>query len=249
MNYLLSPTITYSIYSYLTWSDLLHHPTVPDRIWAVWCYKFGQAVSKKRIHKRRFVECLDSRLCRLADDKKYGRWSYDAVKHWRSWNDKDFVYQAIKIDGNLIYNASSAIKANRLSALTALHCPNAIRHISPHFLDDSEFMLDAITINIDILQHCHLSMSVALHLFNHQPHILSHLHVRTEDNLELMHTAVAKNGLFIKFASPALSNNLDLVIAAITQNPLALEYAPDTVRKNMDIVRQAVIRNGLALQY
>lgn len=249
MYYLLPPSICNFIYTYLTWSDLINYPCVPDSIWASWFYKFGGTISKKPGHKQRFMGCLHHRLSYVTDLKNRKGWSGNEIRNWRSWKDKDFVHRAVQLDGSLMCYVSPDIKENKTIALASLNNTDAIHHIAPHLLDDPDFMLAAVKINVNILRHCTISTTVALHIFDHYPVLLSNLNIRTEKDPELLYKVVCKNGLFLKYASPSLLQDSNIVLTAINQNPLALKFASNDLKKNADIISQAVQHNGLTLQY
>lgn len=59
-------------------------------------------------------------------------------------------------------------------------------------------------------------------------------------------TAVAKDGMELKFVSHDLKNDKDVVMAAIQQNGLALEFASVELRAEPDIVVMAAKQNGWA---
>jgi hypothetical protein len=72
-------------------------------------------------------------------------------------------------------------------------------------------------------------------------------------NQENVKKAIAKDGMFLKNASPELKDNYYVVMGAVALNGLALEYSSVAWKGNhtngVDVVKNAVNQNGMALQF
>ena len=70
------------------------------------------------------------------------------------------------------------------------------------------------------------------------------------NELEVVMTAVAQDGLALQYASPDLRANEKVVLAAIEENPEALQYASELLRNNRHVVSRVLYTdNGNGLQY
>lgn len=106
MEHYLSQAILHEIYSYMSWNDLRHHKSVPDRLWRRWFDHFnqddnfktfahsywGQMMIKIATYKILLLNFLDYLVA-------YGEWSIPHIL----LEDKNFVIQKIRLKDNLPY--------------------------------------------------------------------------------------------------------------------------------------------------
>lgn len=193
-------------------------------------------------------QSIDSIPEDLKEDKEillaFIKWLPEAINCTKQHiNDRKFILEAVQTNGLVIRYLPQIFKQDREIALAAVQNNGlALEFVAENLrTGDQEIILAALTNTGHAFQY------IIGDLKNDHDIILAALH----DNINIipqtllndknfMLKAVAKNGLTLEKASPALKKDKEVVGTAVKQSGRALHYADESFKDNYEIVFAAI---------
>lgn len=174
----------------------------------------------------------------MAAVSRWGEWLQDASEELKA--DKEVVLRAVSMHSYAIQYAAPELRSDMNFLLEAVRICNWVyQHVEEGFKRDKQLALLAIT-----------SRGGLFHNVTVPPQVLEWLPECLQGDREVVHAAVNKNGLNLKFASPALRADREIAAAAANQNRNALQFIDNPLRSELErAMAPAPSGNGEAFKW
>lgn len=146
---------------------------------------------------------------------------------------RDFVCTAVDKSGVALRYADASLRVDPEIAILAVRRGLLIQDLCPELLADKSFMCSA----------CGLYESVM------KQSTLRYASRELRASLEVVLSAVGRNGFDLQHAAPELRDDRAVVLRAIRTSPKALQHASIGCRADRELVNAAVVLDADALQY
>lgn len=168
------------------------------------------------------------------------------------WDDRDFVLNAVKKDGNLIKKAHKKFLDDKEIALAVVRQRGnnvLLKDFSPRIQDDEEVVLEALNGIWSVLQYA------SPRLRDKKEIVLKHVQKgadfndaspRLKDDKDIVLEAVKRAGIRIKYAGDKMKDDEDVILASL-QFTHAMIHASPRLRNDRNFNLAAAKRSGLSL--
>jgi hypothetical protein len=143
--------------------------------------------------------------------------------------DIDFVFEAIKINGN------------------------AFKCLPIDFQNDKSFVLEMLKHNESIYEHLPDNLKtdkeIILEALPNSSESIKQMNDDLKSDRQFMLKVLMKNGASLEFVPDKLKEDREIVLAAVKEGGAALKYVPDKFKEDREILLAAVKNGGAALKY
>lgn len=172
--------------------------------------------------------------------------------------DSDVVMAAVEKDGRAMQFADRSLRANRDFVRSAVgKSGSAFRYADASLSDDAEIALLAVRRGLLFQDLCpelladesFMSSACGLYESTVKQSTLRHASRELRASMEVVLSAVGRNGFDLQHAAPELRDDRVVVLRAIRTSPMALQHASAACRVDRELVTAAVALNADALQH
>lgn len=194
-------------------------------------------------------------------------------------DDREFMLEAVKLNGALLSNASERLKADReLILIAAQKCSPLNLKIPQEYFSERDFMLKLLAVNgsfldkypvfdkeliltavkndAQALKYVHykffdefLSKDLTLEIVSVNGRALQYVYGPFKDDEDAVFAAVSQHYRAFEFASARLKNNADFLVKVLYTNPSCLAYAPQEYRENRLLIEKLMDINPYCYRY
>ncbi|MBA3721976.1 MAG: DUF4116 domain-containing protein [Parachlamydiaceae bacterium] len=125
-----------------------------------------------------------------------------------------FVSTVVMVNGMCLKYVARAFREDRAIALNAMSRLETISVVHPKFLEDRDFLKEALTKDGLVFEHMSLY----------------------QDDEELLRVAVQQDGYALEWASARLQGNREIVDIAVHANSGSFRYASDELKRDVDFI-------------
>ena len=158
--------------------------------------------------------------------------------------DKDFMLDAMRVNGMGLKNAPEVMKQDEEVVLAAV----GQDYFAFYFADDAlkkakAVCLKAARIDGRVLELVDDSLKrdkdVVLAAVKENPFTLHFAHVSMRNDKDVVLAAVSQNGMSLRYAGASLKKDIEVVLTAVRNAPYAINYADESLKNHPVLVRIA----------
>ena len=160
--------------------------------------------------------------------------------------DREFVMEAVRLNGDVLQYVAESLKADREVVLAAYPVTWALEYADDSLKADREFMMEAMRLEGEAFEHASDSLKAdrefvlaAVTQFN-SPWALGYADDRLKADREIVMEAVKEDGYLLEHADDSLKADREVVLEAVKQHGEALEFADDILKADREVVLEAM---------